>query len=123
MASSTISPVTGSNLEIFSIVSPHHSIAVAGLVVRREDLERVALHAERAAGPAHVVARVLDVDEPLHRELERDLGALVRPEDLPLVLLGRAEPVDARDARHDQHVARARAARPWPSAAAARSRR
>ena len=79
--------------------------AVAGLLVRREHLERVALHAERAARPAHVVARVLDVDEPLHRELERDVGALVRPQDLPLVLLGRSEPVDARDARHDQHVA------------------
>ena len=77
---------------------------VAGLLVRREDLERVAVDAERPAGAADVVALVLDVHEPLHRELLRDVRAAVRTQDLALVLLRRAQAVDARDARDDQDV-------------------
>ena len=77
----------------------------ADLLVRREDLERVARDAERPARAADLVPLVLDVDQPLHRELERDLGSFVGTQDLPLVLLGRAQPVDARDARDDQDVA------------------
>ena len=78
---------------------------IAGLLVAREDLERVALDTEGATRAAHVVPLVLDVDEPLHRELERELGAPHGSQELPLVLLGGAEPVDARDAGHDQDVA------------------
>ncbi len=77
----------------------------ADLLVRREDLQRVAGDAERAARPADLVPLVLDVDQSLHGELERDLGALERAEDLALVLLGRTQAVDARDARHDEDVA------------------
>ena len=105
MSSLISSPVTGSNFMIFSIVVAPPFDPVAGGVVRGEHLEGVALHAERAARAAHVVALVLDVDQPLHRELERDVGAAVGPQDLPLVLLGRTQPVDARDAGDDDHVA------------------
>ena len=77
---------------------------VPGLFVRREDLEGVPRDAERAAGAADLVALVLDVDQALHRELHRDLGAAVDAEELPLVLVGRAQAVDRRDARHDDHV-------------------
>ena len=77
---------------------------IAGLLVRREDLQGVARDAERAARAADLVALVLDVDQPLHRELHRDLGAAVDAEQLPLVLVGRAQAVDRRDARHDDDV-------------------
>ncbi len=78
---------------------------VPDLLVAREHLERVTLDAERAARPAHVVPLVLDVDEALHRELHREVRTADRSQQLPLVLLGRAEAVDAGDARDDQDVA------------------
>ena len=104
MSSLISSPVTGSNFVISRSCRPT-TRSGSRCVVRREHLEGVALHAERAARAAHVVALVLDVDQALHRELERDVGAAVGPQDLPLVLLGRTQPVDARDAGDDDHVA------------------
>ena len=77
---------------------------IPGLLVRREDLEGVAGDAEGAAGATDLVALVLDVDEPLDRELHRYLGAAVDPQQLALILVGRAQAVDRRDARDDQHV-------------------
>ena len=77
---------------------------VAGLFVGREDLERVPRDAERATGAADLVALVLDVDQPLHRELHRHLGAAIDAQELPLVLLGRPQAVDRRHARDDDHV-------------------
>ncbi len=78
---------------------------VPDLLVAREDLEGVALDAERAARAAHVVPLVLDVDQPLHRELHGEVRAADRSQELALVLLRRPEAVDARDAGHDQDVA------------------
>ena len=78
---------------------------VPDLLVAREHLEGVALDAERAPGAAHVVPLVLDVDEPLHRELHGEVRAADRAQELSFVLLRRPEAVDARDAGHDQDVA------------------
>jgi hypothetical protein len=88
---------------------PLHLVAppldpVAGLLVGREDLDGVARDPERAAGATHLVALVLDVDEALQRELHRHLGAAVQAQQLTLVLLGRSEAVDRRDARDDDDV-------------------
>ena len=82
--------------------------AVGGLGVGREDLERVAAHAEGAARERRVVARVLDVDQ-----LAQDLVAVDRRRRslnsciIAVVLLRRAEAEDARDARDDDRVAAA----------------
>ena len=76
-----------------------------GLLVRGVDLEDVALDAELPAGQVRLVPQVLDVDEALLGPLHVGRHALVDPQDLALVLLGRAQAVDARDARHDQDVA------------------
>ena len=105
VSSPTISPVSGSNCVTRWMVSPHHSIRVPICSYGGKTSSVSPVHAERAARAADLVALVLDVDEPLHRELERDLGSFIGTQDLPLVLLGRAQPVDARDARHDEHVA------------------
>ena len=77
-----------------------------GLLVRRDDLEGVALDAELARGrgspgSAGTGCRPGAALRPVH--VGRD--ALVDPQDLALVLLGRAQAVDAGDARHDQDVA------------------
>ena len=79
--------------------------AIRGLDVRRLDLDDVALHAEAAAPEHGVVAHVLALDE-----LAEHLVAVVRLPHLEhqhalAPLLGRAEAVDARDGRDDDHVA------------------
>ena len=76
-----------------------------GLLVRGMDLEDVALDAELPARQVRLVPQVLDVDQALLGPLHVGRHALVDPQDLALVLLGRAQAVDARDARHDQDVA------------------
>ncbi len=75
------------------------------LVVGRVDLDGVAADAELAAHEVHVVALVLHVDEA-----PEDVPLLVLLADpdvqqLLLVLLGRAQAVDARDRRDDDGVA------------------
>ena len=96
---------------------------VPGLLVAGEHLERVALDAEGAPRAAHVVPLVLDVDEPLHRELHREVRAASRsagaaPRTAPE---SRGRRCRRRSPRSGRRVGRA--ARPSPSAAAARSRR
>ena len=70
--------------------------AEGGLGVGREDLERVAAHAERAADEVAVVALVLDVDELAQQRRGRPSRPLEQVHAL-VVLSGDAEAVDARD--------------------------
>ena len=78
---------------------------VGRLHVRRLHLDHVALDAEAAAAEQRVVARVLDVDELAQHEVAVVLLAGREQDDPLLVLLGRAEAVDARDRGDDDHVA------------------
>ena len=73
--------------------------------VRREDLHGIAADAEFAARKAHVVAIVLDVHEMANELVAGDRHPRAERRNLRLVFLGRAEGVDARNARHDDHVA------------------
>ena len=75
------------------------------LLVDREDLEGVAADPERAAGEGHVVAGVLDLDEPAQDRVAVVLLAHLQPQHPVDVLLRGAEAVDARDRRHHDHVA------------------
>jgi hypothetical protein len=79
--------------------------AVGRLGVGREDLQRLAAHAEVAAAQRGVVARVLDRDELAQQLVAVDLVALAQ--DLQVVVVGprRPEAEDGRDAGHDDHVA------------------
>jgi hypothetical protein len=79
--------------------------AVGGLGVGREHLERLAAHAERAAAERLVVARVHVVDELAQDLVAVDHLALLQQRDLGVVLLRRAEAVDAGHRRHHDHVA------------------
>ena len=65
---------------------------VPDLLVAREHLEGVALDAERAPRAAHVLPLVLDVDEPLHRELHGELRAADRSEGCPSYCSGDPRP-------------------------------
>ena len=74
------------------------------LVVRREDFEVVAAHPKIAARERLVVALVLQ-----RHQLADDLAlvdrlALLQVEDHRRIGLDRADAVEARDRRHDQHV-------------------
>ena len=64
---------------IASISSPKNSMRIAVvLLVRREDLDDVAAHAERAAVEVDVVALVLDVDERAEQLVAAELLAASR---------------------------------------------
>ena len=78
--------------------------AVRRLRMRRLDLDDVALDAEAAAAEQCVVARVLDVDQLAQHEIAVRLLADCEEDEPLLVLLRRAEPVDARDRRDDDGV-------------------
>ena len=65
------------------------------LLVGRVDLDGVAAHPELAAHEVHVVALVLHVDEPAQDGALVVVLADAEVEQLPLVLLGRAQAVDA----------------------------
>jgi hypothetical protein len=82
-----------------------HLDADRELLVDREHLDRVAPHAERAAGEGEVVAGVLDVDEPAQQLVALDGVADGQPDHAVDVLLRRAEAVDAGDRGHDDDVA------------------
>ena len=76
-----------------------------GLLVDREDLEGVAADPERAAGERHVVAGVLDLDQPPQDRVAVVLVADAQPQHPVDVLLRGAEAVDAGHRRHHDHVA------------------
>ena len=69
------------------------------LLVRREDLDDVAAHAERAAVEVDVVALVLDVDEHAEQLVAPELLAAFELDEEAVVALGRADAVDAAHAR------------------------
>ena len=104
-SSVTFSPVSGSTTWMRSTSSPNELDAHRGLVVGGVQLDGVAPHPELAPHQVHVVALVLHVDQLAEdRALVVDL-ARANSEELVLVLVGRAEAVDARDRRHDDGVA------------------
>ena len=75
------------------------------LLVDREHLEGVAPDPERAAAERHVVAGVLDLDEPAQDRVAVALLPDAQVEHAVDVLLRGAEAVDAGDGRHHDHVA------------------
>ena len=81
-------------------LDPQHRLLVRGV-----DLDRVAADAELAATERHVVAVVLQVDEPAQDRPHVVVDADVEVEQLTLVLLGVPHAVDATDRRDDDDVA------------------
>ena len=75
------------------------------LLGRGLELERVAADPEPGAAEGLVVALVLEVDEVAQDGVAAVLAALAQLEDGRAVVDRRAEAVDARDARDDDHVA------------------
>ena len=90
--------------DLLDLVAEHRH-AVGRLRVRRLDLDHVALHAEAAPAEQRVIAHVLDVDQLAKHHVAVRLLADREEHDALLVLLRRAEAVDARDRRDDDHVA------------------
>ena len=70
----------------------------------REDLDRIALGAEGAAGKVELVAAVLQLDQGAQQPLALDLLALLQRQGHPGVGFGRADAVDAGDRGHDDDV-------------------
>ncbi len=68
------------------------------LLVRREHLDHVAAHAERAAVEVDVVSLVLDVDEHAQEVVAAELLADLQVDEEPVVALRAADAVDAADA-------------------------
>ncbi len=91
-------------LQVLHLVAEQHH-PERGLGVRREHLERLAPHPERPSRQRRVISRVLDRDELAQQRVAVDELALRERLQIVVVDLGRAETVDARDARDDQHVA------------------
>ncbi len=75
------------------------------LLIDREDLQGVAADPEGAAGEAHVVARVLHLDQLTQDAVTVVLLPHLEPQHPIDVFLRGAEPVDARHRRHHDHVA------------------
>ncbi len=73
-------------------------------VLRREDVEHVAAHAEHAALELDVVARVLHLGQPLDRVALRHAVALLQVQDHAVVLGRVADAVDRRHRRDDHAV-------------------
>ena len=90
--------------DLLDLVAEHRD-PVGGLGVRRLDLDHVALDPEAAAAEQGVVADVLDVDQLPQHHVAVGLLADGEEDDALLVLLRRAEAVDAGDGRDDDRVA------------------
>ncbi len=73
--------------------------------MRGPDVHALAAHAEAPPRERHVVAPVLLLDEALEQRLARDPRAALQLHDHVRVGLDGADAVDARDRRHDHHVA------------------
>ncbi len=82
-----------------------HRDAVGRLRVGGLDLDHVALHTEPPPAEESVVADVLDVDQLPQHQVAVRLLADSEEDDTLLVLLRRAEAVDARDRGDDDDVA------------------
>ena len=90
--------------DLLDLVAEHRD-PVGGLGVRRLDLDHVALDPEAAAAEQRVVADVLDVDQLPQHHVAVGLLADGEEDDALLVLLRRAEAVDAGDGGDDDRVA------------------
>ena len=89
--------------ELFDFVPPEFD-PQGELFVGRPQLDAVAAHAKLAAGELDVVALVLHVDQ-LHQHLVAiDHHPAAKADHHRLVVVGRAQAVDARHAGHDDHV-------------------
>ena len=108
--------------DLLDLVAEHRD-PVGGLGVRRLDLDHVALDPEAAAAEQRVVADVLDVDQLPQHHVAIVLLADGEEDDALLVLLRRAEAVDAGDGGDDHRVAALRAGSTWRRGAAGRCRR
>ncbi len=106
-----------------STLSPKNSMRTAWLLVGGVDLDGVAPDPELPAGQVHVVARVLQVDQPPEQVALVVLLPGVQGHDAVAVLLGRPQAVDARDRGHHDGVAAGAAGSTWRRGAAGRSRR
>ena len=73
--------------------------------VRREHIEVIPAHAERAAFQLVVVAVVLDVDKVMNHLIAIHFLLLVHEHGHARVIHGAADTVDAADRRHHDHVA------------------
>ena len=99
--------LAGQRIELddrFDLVAEQLDAPGLVLVVGREQVDRVAAHAEGAALEGVVVALVLLLDEAAQQGGAVDLLALVQPEGHRLVVLQRADAVDAGHRGHDDHV-------------------
>ena len=99
------SPVSGSKCWMRLDLVAEEDRPVGRLGVGREHLEGLAAHPEGAAAEGLVVARVHVVDELAQHLVAVDHLALLQQRDLGVVLLRRAEAVDAGHRRHHDHVA------------------
>ena len=90
--------------DALDLVAEHRQAPGAVLEMGREDLDRVALGAEGAAGEVELVAAVLQLDQGAQQPLALDLLALLQGQRHPGVGLGRADAVDAGDRGHDDDV-------------------
>ena len=79
--------------------------SVGGLRVGREHLERLALYPEAAAAERLVVARVVVVDQLAQDLVAFDHLAPLEQHDLGVVLVRRAEAVDAAHGCDHDHIA------------------
>ena len=90
--------------DLLDLVAEHRD-SVCGLLVRRLNLDHVALDAETPAAEEGVVARVVDVDQLAEHQVPVGLLADGERHEPALVLLGRAEAVDRGDRGDDDRVA------------------
>ena len=99
--------VTGQRVQVVQLLHlvAEHLHPDREFLVRRDDLEGVTAHPERAAVEGHVVAGVLDVDQPPQQLVPLDLGADRELDRAVEVLLRRAQAIDRRHRRDHDHIA------------------
>ena len=90
--------------EGFDLVAPERDAVGDVFEIRWENLHHVAAHAEGTRRKFGVVPGVEDAHQIVQQLVPPDLLLGLELDDLALVLLGRAQAVDARDARHHDHV-------------------
>ena len=90
--------------DALDLVAEHGEAPGAVLQVGREDLDRIALGAEGAAGEVELVAAVLQLDQGAQQPLALDLLALLQGQGHAGIGLGRADAVDAGHRGHDHDV-------------------
>src|SRR5690606_4655048 len=88
------------NADLLDLVPPELDAVRDLFGVCREDLDDIPAHAKRAGLEVGVVAYVVDVDELVQQLIASDLRARPHLHDLGLVLVGRAEAIDAGYTRH-----------------------